>query len=551
MLRQGFRPCPVTMVSAIPSCAQMELFFQGKSIHGFGIKVGLDLDSRVENALTSMYAKCSDLDAARLLFEGMPEKCVVSWNTMISAYGQNGYFDEAILVFKQMREEDLRANSVTIVSLLSVNAHLESAHSYAVKIGLDSDASVITSLVCMYARSGNTTLAQSLYEWMPCKNLVSITAIISSYAEKGNMDSVLKWFYKIQHEDMKPDAVTIVSILHGFTNLSYLRVGISLHGYSIKCGLTSYSLVINGLISMYDKFDDMDAAASLFLSLDERPLFSWNSMISVYVQRGMLDDATDLFCQMKMFGCSPDTITMTSMLSGCSQLGSLKFGRILHNFILRNSLETEDFMGTALIDMYAKCGSIENAERVFKSIKEPCLATWNAMILGYGMSRLEHKSLSHFSEMMKWGIKPDDITFLGVLSACGHSGLVDDAQKYFKMMEEFGVVPGVQHCTSMVDLLSRAGLLDEALTFIKGMKVEPDSVTWLALLGACYLHQEVKLGESLAKKIFLLDQRNGGLYVLMSNLYASTGRWNDVVRVRKMMREDGEDGCSGTSIIEK
>ncbi|PIA46298.1 hypothetical protein AQUCO_01500067v1 [Aquilegia coerulea] len=512
MLKEGLSPCPVTMISVIPSCARMGFIFQGKSIHGFGIKIALDVDSRVKNALTSMYAK-------------------FSWNTMISAYGQNGYFDEALLVFKRMCEENVGVNAVTIVSLLSADAPLD---------------------FCMYARSGNTKLAQLLYESKSCqKNLVSLTAIISSYAEQGDMPSALECLAQIEHENMKPDAVTIVSILHGCTSFIHMDVGTAFHGYTIKSGLASDKLVVNGLISMYDKLNDIDAAYSLFLSLDERPVISWNTMISIYSKAGKLNDAMRLFCQMKMFGYSPDRITITSMLAGCSELNSLQIGRSFHCFILRNNLEIEDFLGTALLDMYAKCGSIKNAERVFKAIKNPCLATWNTMISGYGICGLEHESLIHYSEMIKFGVKPDDITFLGLLSVCNHSGLVDEGRKYFKIMtEDFGVVPGAQHCACMIDLFSRAGLLDEAVKFIEKMNVEPDSVMWLTLLGACYIHKEVRLGECLAKKIFLLDQRNGGLYVLMSNLYASTGRWNDVARVREMMREVGEDGFSGTSFIE-
>ncbi|KAL5705735.1 alpha-amylase [Ranunculus cassubicifolius] len=553
MLEEGLCPCPVTMVSVIPACAKMGCVYQGKSIHGFGVKIALDLDSRVENALTAMYAKCGDVNASELLFEGMLEKSVVSWNTMISAYGQNGYYCEAFLVFKRMCAENVGANSITVVSFISTGAPLDSVHSYAIKIGVDSDDTVHTSLVCTYARLGKTKLAHKLYESMYCrKNLVSLTAIMSSYAEKGDMASALKCFSQIQVENMKPDAVTIVTILHGCTNyICNSRVGIGLHGHTIKSGLASNTLVINGLISMYGKLKDVDAAALLFLGLDERPLISWNSMISIYVQVGKLNDAMDLCCQMKMSGSSPDTITVASILSGCSQLSLLHVGKSLHSFVLRNNLKVDDFVGTAFIDMYAKCGSIENAERVFKEINAPCLPAWNAMISGYGMCGLEQKAIGNFSEMVRIGIKPDEITFLAVLSACSHTGLVEDGLKYFRMMNEiFGLEPGAQHCACMVDLFSRAGLLDEAFIFVHNMKAEPDSVVLLALLGACYMHKEVKLAEYVAKKIFLLDQRNSGVYVLMSNLYATAERWNDVAKVRNMKSDTGDDGFSGTSLIE-
>jgi pentatricopeptide repeat protein len=551
MLREGFIPSHTTLVSLVPSCGRHELAFQGKSIHGFGVKAGLDLDSQAKNALTSMYAKCVDLEAAEILFGEMVERSVVSWNTMIGAYGQNCYFNEAMLVFNQMREEGVEANSVTIVSLLSANAQPESIHSYALKTGVVNDASVITALVCVYARYVNTELAKLLYESCPQNNLVSLTAIISSYAEKGNMGMVVECFSQMQQLNLKLDAVAMVSILHGITHPAHFGTGLAFHSYGLKSGLSVDCLVANGLISMYSNFDEMEAVFSLFFEMREKQLVSWNSVISGCVQAGRSSDAMELFCQMKMFGHSPDAITIASLLSGCCQLGYLQFGKKLHNYVLRNNLEVEDFVGTALIDMYTKCGRIECAERAFKSIKEPCLATWNAIISGYSLYGLEHKALGCFSEMRVQGLKPDKITFLGVLAACTHGGLVQEGRRHFQIMrEEFGMVPGLQHSACMVGLLGRAGLFEEAMDFIKNMEIEPDSAVWGALLSACCIHQEVRLGESLAKKLFFLDCNNGGFYVLMSNLYAVKGRWDDVARLREMMRDTGGDACSGVSIIE-
>ncbi|XP_021283962.1 pentatricopeptide repeat-containing protein At2g04860 [Herrania umbratica] len=551
MLREGFTPQTTTLVGLIPSIGRLELVSQGKSIHGIGVKAGLDRDSKVKNALTSMYAKCRDLAAAEILFEEMVEKSVVTWNTMIGAYGQNGLFDEAMVLFKKMRENTLEVNSVTVMSLLSANADHETVHCFAIKTGIVNDASVITSLVCVYARSGDNESAGLLHNSLPQENLVSLTAIISSYAERGNVDMVVECFARSQQLDMELDAVAMVGILHGVKNPAYIDIGLSFHGYGIKTGLCIHSLVANGLISMYSKFNDIEAVFSLFSEMQEKPLISWNSIISGCVQAGRADDAMELFCRMKMFGHHPDNITIASLLSGCSQLGYLQFGKKLHGFVLRNNLEVEDFIGTALIDMYIKCGSIDVAERVFKSIKEPCLATWNTMITGYGVCGFQNKALTHYAKLRERGLKPDRITLLGVLAACIHGGAVDEGRRYFQIMtEEFGLAPSLQHCACMVALLSRARLFEEALLFISNMEFDPDSTVWGALLSACCTHQEVKLGEYIAKKLYLLDHRNGGLYVLMSNLYASKGMWDDVARVRQMMKDTGGDGCSGVSLLE-
>ncbi|XP_004292817.1 PREDICTED: pentatricopeptide repeat-containing protein At2g04860 [Fragaria vesca subsp. vesca] len=551
MCREGFSPGHTTLVSLVPSCGRHEFAFQGKSVHGFGIKGGLDSDSQVQNALTSMYGKCGDLEAAEVLFEEIVYKGVDSWNTMIGAYGQNGCFDEAMLVFRRMREESVQANVVTMVSLLSANADPGSTHCHAIKTGLVNNASVITSLICEYATRGYTETGELLYKSLPHKTLVSLTALISSHAEKGDMSQVMECFADLQQLEMKLDAVAMVSILHGIKHPAEFGLGLAFHGYGLKTGLAADSLVVNGLISMYSRFDKIEDAFSLFSEMGEKPLITWNSLISGCVQAGRSSDALELFSQMQMSGHSPDSVTISSLLSGCCQLEYLKFGEGLHTYVLRNNLEGEDFVGTALIDMYTKCGRIEHAEMVFNSIKEPCLATWNSMISAYSLYGLEHKALVCFSKMQERGLKPDKITFLAVLAACTHGGLVQEGKTYFIMMKEkFNIMPGLQHCACMINLFGRAGLLDQAFFFIRSMETNPDFAVWGALLNACCIHHEVKLGEYIAKKLFFLDSKNSGFLVLMSNLYAAKGRWEDVARVRKMMRVTGGDGCSGISVIE-
>ncbi|XP_022133023.1 pentatricopeptide repeat-containing protein At2g04860 [Momordica charantia] len=551
MRRRGFKPRQRTVVSLIPACGSQQLFVQGKSIHALGIKAGLDLDSHVKNALASMYAKCSDVEGVELFFGEMMEKSVVSWNTRIGAFGQNGFFVEAMLVFKQMLEESVNANSVTMVTILSANANPGSIHCYATKTGLVENVSVVTSLVCSYVRCGNIQIAELIYMSLLQKDLVSLTAIISSYAEKGDIKSVVKLYSRMQHLDMKLDAVAMIGIIQGITYPDHFGIGLTFHGYGLKSGLIIDCLVANGFISMYSKFDDIAAVFSLFHEMHEKTLSSWNTVISSCAQAGRSIDAMVLFSKMKLSGYGPDSITIASLLSACCQNGNLHFGERLHCYNLRNNLDLEGFVGTALVDMYVKCGRLDFAERVFKSMKEPCLASWNSMISGYGLFGFDNHALLCYTKMIEKGIKPNKITFSGILAACTHGGLVREGKTYFKiMMEEFGIAPELQHCASMVGLLGRAGLFEEAIVFIKNMEINPDSAVWGALLSACCIHQEVKLGESVAKKLLFSNCRNGGFFVLMSNLYAASRRWNDVARVRKMMREMGEDGCSGVSLME-
>ncbi|CAN8270618.1 unnamed protein product [Cochlearia groenlandica] len=550
MLRQGFSPSATTLVNLLTLCGQCDGFYsQGKCVHGVATKSGLEFDSQVRNTMISFYSKRSELDSAELLFTEMSDKSTVSWNTMIGAYSQIGLREEAITVFKNMFEKSVEISPVTVINLLSAHVKHEPLHCLVVKNGMVNDDSVITSLICAYSTCGCVDSAESLYASSTQDSIVGLTSIVSSYAERGDMDIVIMYFSRMRRLCMRIDDVALVEILHGCTNSSHIDIGMALHAYSIKTGLCTQTLVVNGLITMYSKFDNVETVLFLFEQLHETPLISWNSVISGCVQSGRESTAFDVFHQMNLSsGPMPDAITIASLLAGCSQLCCLHLGKKLHGYTLRNSFEKDNFVCTALIDMYAKCGNIILSETVFKSIKAPCTATWNSMISGYSLSGLQSQALSCYLEMREQGLKPDKITFLGLLSACTHEGLVDEGKSYFReMVKEFGLSPSLQHYALMVGLLGRGCLFTEALFLIWDMDGKPDSAVWGALLSACIMHKEMELGEYVAKKMFMLDYKNGGLYVLMSNLYASETMWDDVFRVRNMMKDNGYDGYLGIS----
>ncbi|KAL9298888.1 Pentatricopeptide repeat-containing protein [Arabidopsis thaliana] len=551
MLQQGFSPSATTLVNLLPFCGQCGFVSQGRSVHGVAAKSGLELDSQVKNALISFYSKCAELGSAEVLFREMKDKSTVSWNTMIGAYSQSGLQEEAITVFKNMFEKNVEISPVTIINLLSAHVSHEPLHCLVVKCGMVNDISVVTSLVCAYSRCGCLVSAERLYASAKQDSIVGLTSIVSCYAEKGDMDIAVVYFSKTRQLCMKIDAVALVGILHGCKKSSHIDIGMSLHGYAIKSGLCTKTLVVNGLITMYSKFDDVETVLFLFEQLQETPLISWNSVISGCVQSGRASTAFEVFHQMMLTGgLLPDAITIASLLAGCSQLCCLNLGKELHGYTLRNNFENENFVCTALIDMYAKCGNEVQAESVFKSIKAPCTATWNSMISGYSLSGLQHRALSCYLEMREKGLKPDEITFLGVLSACNHGGFVGEGKICFRaMIKEFGISPTLQHYALMVGLLGRACLFTEALYLIWKMDIKPDSAVWGALLSACIIHRELEVGEYVARKMFMLDYKNGGLYVLMSNLYATEAMWDDVVRVRNMMKDNGYDGYLGVSQI--
>ncbi|XP_011622699.2 pentatricopeptide repeat-containing protein At2g04860 [Amborella trichopoda] len=562
MLMEGVGPDSTTLACVLPCCWQMEAIMHGKCVHGYGIKAGMDSDSSVMNSVMAMYAKCGDIDDTMFVFDTMPHRSVVSWNTIIAAYcqcGESSHLFKIFRLFNQMHVNDMKPNSVTIISMLRAITHSDfmshglAIHAYAIKSGLMDNTHVCTSLVCMYAKRGNLECAISLYDSISEKNLVCLTALLACYVEKGYFELAMKHFFHMQQIDIKPDGITLISFLQPISSPNHLDFGLILHGFGIKSGFTSDIKVMNAILSMYSRCKNPEAAFSFFNEMPLKSPISWNTMIASYVQTGRPEKALSFFHQMKLAGHQPDSITMVELLSGCGDLGLLHFGKNLHNQILRSSFNIDKYLATALIDMYSKCGSIKSALTVFlneKNRRSP--AIWNAMIMACNSHGLENKALQLYKEMQSHGVKPDNITFVGVLSSFCHVDLVDDGLHALRFMtEDCGLTPGVQHYACIVDLLGRAGRLDEAVKFVKKMKEKPDSVVWGTLLGAACIHHNIKLGECVAKQLFLSDYRNNGFYVLMSNLYAAEGRWDDVANIRKVMRDVvGVDGSHGYSLLE-
>ncbi|KAF3551672.1 hypothetical protein DY000_02005099 [Brassica cretica] len=411
------------------------------------------------------------------------------------------------------------------------------------------------------------------------KDLSFYHSLLKSCVHGDNSSSPLTVFRDLLRSSLTPNHFTMSILLQASsTSIGSLKL---VQTHLKKSGIDRFVYVKTSLLDLYLKmgfvatagklFDEMperDTVAwnamicgysrngyerdawHLFITLHETPLISWNSVISGCVQSGRASTAFEIFHKMSLSDghVLPDAITIASLLAGCSQLSCLPLGKTLHGYILRNSFGNEKFVCTALIDMYAKCGNAELSERVFKTIDAPCTATWNSMISGYSLSGLQSRALSCYLEMREQGSKPDKITFLGVLSACTHGGLVDEGRVYFiEMIKEFGISPNLQHYALMVGLLGRACLFSEAVNLIWEMDMKADSAVWGALLSACIVNREVEIGEYVAKKMFMLDYRNGGLYVLMSNLYATEEMWDDVSRVRRMMKDNGYDGYLGVS----
>eukprot|EP01018_Ginkgo_biloba_P009822 Gb_15507 [translate_table: standard] len=487
MQRKGFQPDEFTFASVIPACANLAALGQGKEIHGSIIRSGFESDIFVANGLVDMYAKCRRLEEAQKVFDTMPTRDVVSWSAMIAGCAQNGYVNEALKLF------------------------------------LD----------------------------MPERNVISWNAMIAGYAQNGHFAETLKLFRQMQQTGMKPNPVTYASVLPACASIAALEQGKEVHEDIIRNGFQYDIFARNALVDMYAKCGSIENAEQVFYKMPERNVVSWTAMIAGYAQTGHSDEAVKLFQQMKLTSVKPNSVTFASVLSACANLATLHQGKEIHEEIIRSGFQFHVFVGGSLVDMYAKCGCVEDARSVFHKLPKQDVVSWTAMIVGYAMHGRGKEALLLFEQMQKSGTMPNHVTFVGVLSACCHAGLIDDGWLYFnRMSRDYHISPAMEHYCCMVDLLGRAGRLDEAQNFINKMPIKPNAVVWGSLLAACRIHTNIELGERVAELLFNLDPKNSAHYVLLSNIYAAAGRWDDKEKVRKMMKDRRVERMPGQSWVE-
>ncbi|KAK9139144.1 hypothetical protein Scep_008825 [Stephania cephalantha] len=388
----------------------------------------------------------------------------------------------------------------------------EEIHTHVLKLGFGSDVYVLNTMINMYFVCGEMGNARKLFEEGAVLDSVSWNSILAGYVRMGDVEEATLIFKRMEEKNL----------------ISW-----------------------NSMISGYMKCGSIEEARKLFDSMPERDVVSWSAMISGYAQHDRFVQTLELFNEMQRGEVRPDETTLVSVVSACAHLVALDQGKWTHAYITKNNFEINSVLGTTLIDMYMKCGCVENALEVFYGMKEMGVSSWNAIIVGLAMNGLVEESLEKFSEMSNHGVAPNEITFMGVLGACRHVGLVDEGRGYFNsMVQIYKVEPNVKHYGCMVDLLGRAGLLEEAEELIGTMPMAPDVATWGALLGACKKHGDTKMGERVGRRLIELQPDHDGFHVLLSNIYASKGRWEDVIEVRGIMRHQGVMKTPGCSLIE-
>eukprot|EP01018_Ginkgo_biloba_P034078 Gb_04445 [translate_table: standard] len=526
-------------------------------LHAHILLIGHTQNVFLGTKLVSMYALFGNIENARLVFDKMQQPNIFLWNEIIKGCTCNGFCEEALALYYQMQQAGIQPNNFTFPFVLKACAsltavqHGKEIHDQIIRSRFESYVCVGNALVDMYAKCGNIDFARHLFDGMSKRDVVTWTAMIAGYVQNGQANEALKFFHQMQLAGVKPNRVTILSLLSACADLAALQQGKDIHDYVIKSNLESDVSVATALIAMYAKCSGIKIARQLFDKMSKRDMVSWSGMIAAYAQNGYANEALTLFDQMQAADVKPSSLTIVSVLQACAHLGALQQGSWIHDYIIRSGMKTNVFVETALIDMYAKCGCIGMARQLFDKMSKRNVVSWSAMIAGYGMHGNGEDALLLFNQMQEAGMKPNHITFICVLFACSHAGLVDKGWQYFcSMSRDYCITPRVEHYTCMVDLLGRAGCLDEAQDFIKKMPLKPDVGVWGALLGACRIHSNIELGEHVAERLFELEPDNAGYYVLLSNIYAEAGRWDEVEKVRTVMENTRLRKAPGCSLIE-
>lgn len=509
MMKHRVVPTDYTFTNILASCAAIEALDVGRKVHSFVVKLGLSGFVSVANSLLNMYAKSGDVGTAVTVFDRIKLKNVSTWNAIISLHMQRGQVEHALAQFEEMKERDV----------------------------------------------------------------ISWNSMIAGYNQCGFDAKALKLFSEMLKESkLKPDRYTLASALSACANLEELEIGKQIHAYITRTEFDTSGAVGNALIYMYSKcggveiakkmlqacgastlniiaftalldgyikLGDINPARQIFDSLDERDVVAWTAMIVGYAQNGRNNDAMELFRSMLKEGPMPNNYTLAAMLSISSNLASLNHGRQIHATALKLGEASSVSVSNALTNMYAKAGNINCARKAFILIQQRRdSVSWTSMIIGLAQHGLGEEALQLFEDMLSSDIKPDHITYVGVLSACTHMGLVDKGRNYFRKMKYVhGIEPTSSHCACMIDLFGRAGLLGEAQDFIESMEIEPDVIAWGSLLASCKVHKNLELAAIAAERMLSIEPDNSGAYSALANVYSACGKWEEAAKIRKSMKD--------------
>ena len=544
-----------TLTSVLVACQDIIMLRELDQVHGFIYKIGFFLDPVVGASLINSYAKSGSVILAEKIFnEGTRD--LVSWAAIISAFSADcASHERCFLVTREMMRVGVRPDEICSCSLLTAINSMEEGrqlHSLSTKMGLTAFLSLTSALFTMYSKCGSLEESWRLFLEMPERDAIAWTSMIAGFSQWGLVDqalSLLREMLNMTSIALDPVILSHVVILCG--NSQYLIRGKEAHAKALRLGFSEEEQVEVALISLYSKCGVPGSAASVFSMEAERDRTQmiWSTMIGGYSRNGLAVEAIETFKRMMVFGNCGDYLASAAAVAACSDIAMKALGKQMHAHAVKNGSWSDLSVITSMITMYASCGSVKDAGMAFEEAVLPDSVMWTALIDGYSMNGRGDDALRHFSRMIGSGVKPDALTFVSVLTACSHSGLVEEGLTYYRTMKEiYGVDQEEVHRTCVVDLLARAGRLEEAKEFAESMAVEELAV-WAALMGACNVNGHTEMGKMAAMKVLELDPDDDGAYVALSSLSAHVGDWKGADKVRGTMRGAGVRKEAAWSIL--
>ncbi|KAI4319987.1 hypothetical protein MLD38_033516 [Melastoma candidum] len=559
MLEHEFEPNEYCFTAVLRACSVAKYSCLGEAVLGFLTKCGyFDAHICVGCALIDMFAKGKgDLELAYKVFDRMPEKNVVTWTQMITRCTQMGCPGKAIDLFSDMLMSGTVPDRFAVSAALSACSDVESLHlgvqlhSLAIRSGIASDVCVGCSLVDMYAKcsvGGSMFCSRKVFDRMSDRNVMAWTAIITGYVQSDKTDEAVSLFLEMIKGTVKPNHFTFASILKACGDMGDVELGRQCYAQAVKSGLMSDTCIGNSLISMFAGLGRMEDARRAFCSLFNKNLISYNALVDGYVKMSNSEEAFGLFSEIEDKGIGTSAFTFASLLSGAASIGAIGKGEQIHARMVKLGFDLNLAVCNSLISMYARCGDIRAAYRVFGEMDDRNVITYTSMVTGFAKHGFATRALDTFQEMVDSGVRPNAITYVAVLSSCSHVGLVSEGWEHFwSMQTKFGIAPRMEHYACMVDLLSRSGSFDAAFQFIRTMPIEADVLVWRTFLGACRVHDNAEFGELAAEIFHERFPDDPSACVLLSNIYASKGQWDEAANVRKKMKLKNitkEAGCS-------
>ncbi|KAJ4705802.1 Pentatricopeptide repeat [Melia azedarach] len=533
---------PRTLSTLLLACGSVDNLKWGRGIHGLVVKLGLNLDIWVCNTLLAMYSEAGRSKDAKFVFQEMSERDSVSWNSLIASYIQDEKYVDALEIFSNMLQNQNLVDYVTFTSALAACSDPKFViqgkivHALVITMGLQANLIVGNALVSMYAKSGSMNEAQQAFRIMPKRDEVTWNALIGGHAENQETDEAVNAYKLMRQEGTPMNYITFANVLGACLTPDDLLIhGWPIHAHIVLMGLESYKYLQNSLITMYAKCGDLNSSNYIFDALANKNSVTWNAMIAANAYHGQGEEVLKLLVKMRCTGVDFDQFSLSEGLAATAKLAILEEGQQLHNLAIKLGFDLDPFITNAAMDMYGKCGELDEVLRIAPRPVDRAQLSWNILISAFARHGYFQKARETFHEMLKH-VKPNHVTFVSLLSACSHGGLVDEGLKYYNAMtKEFGVPAGIEHCVCIIDLLGRSGRLAEAETFINEMPVPPNDLVWRSLLASCKIHGNLELARKAADHLLELDPSDDSSYVLYSNVCATSGRWEEVEKVREQM----------------